>query len=67
MLFGPIDAGWDLDAMDTMPVTVADAPRADEIVLLVGYMSGVRPRARTRGPDQKDVDALLRSFSADSI
>lgn len=62
MIFGPIDDGWDLDAMDTMPVAVADAPRADEILLLVGYASGPRPHARSQGPDQEDVDLLLASF-----
>jgi Amino acid synthesis len=62
MIFGPIDEGWDLDAMDTMPVTVADAPRHDEILLLVGYATGPRPHARSEGPAQKDVDALLASF-----
>lgn len=63
MIFGPIDEGWDLDAMDTMPIMVADSPRADEILLVVGYMTGPRPHARSKGPDQKDVDALLKSFS----
>ena len=63
MIFGPIDEGWDLDAMDTMPLMVADAPRSDEILLLVGYAAGSRPHARSKGPDQKDVDALLKSFS----
>lgn len=63
MIFGPIDEGWDLDAMDTMPIMVANSPRADEILLVVGYMTGPRPHARSKGPDQKDVDALLKSFS----
>jgi hypothetical protein len=62
VIFGPIDEGWDLDAMDTMPIAVADAPRVDEILLLVGYASGPRPHARSRGPDQEDVDLLLSSF-----
>lgn len=62
MIFGPIDEGWDLDAMDTLPVTVADGPRADEILLLVGYATGPRPHARSKGPAQADVDALLSSF-----
>jgi hypothetical protein len=65
MIFGPIDESWDLDAMDSMPVTVADSPRPEEILLLVGYMAGPRPHARVKGPDQKEVDALVRSFSID--
>lgn len=64
VVFGPIDEGWDLDAMDTMPITVADAPRADEILLLVGYATGPRPHARSAGPAQDDVDRLLASFGA---
>jgi hypothetical protein len=62
MIFGPIDEGWDLDAMDTMPSTVADSPRHDEILLLVGYATGPRPHARSQGPAQDDVDLLLASF-----
>jgi hypothetical protein len=62
MIFGPIDEGWDLDAMDTMPIAVPDAPRADEILLLLGYATGPRPHARSKGPDQTDVDVLLASF-----
>jgi hypothetical protein len=62
MIYGPIDEGWDLDAMDSLPVAVADAPRADEILLLVGYATGPRPHARSKGPAQADVDALLASF-----
>jgi hypothetical protein len=62
MIFGPIDEPWDLDAMDTLPIAVGDAPRADEIVLLVGYATGPRPHARSRGPAQDDVDLLIASF-----
>jgi len=57
--FGPLDEGWDLDAMDTMTVSVADAPRPDEILLIVAYASGPRPNARSQGPSQEDVDRLL--------
>jgi hypothetical protein len=62
LLFGPIDAGWDLDAIDSMQVMVPDAPRPDEIVLFVGYATGPRANARCKGPDQKEVDALVASF-----
>lgn len=62
LIFGPIDEGWDLDAFDTMPVAVGDAPRPDEILLLVAYATGPRPNARSKGPDQKEVDALVASF-----
>jgi hypothetical protein len=63
LIFGPMDAGWDLDAVDTMQVTVADAPRPDEILVVVGYATGPRPNARSKGPDQAEVDALIASFT----
>jgi len=43
-------------------VMVPDAPRPDEIVLFVGYATGPRANARCKGPDQKEVDALVASF-----
>jgi hypothetical protein len=63
LLYGPIDEGWDLDAIDSMQVVVPDAPRPDEIVLFVGYASGPRANARCKGPDQAEVDALMASFA----
>jgi len=63
LLYGPLDAGWDLDAVDSTPVLIHDAPRPDEIVLWIGYGSGPRVNARSKGPDQKEVDALIASFN----
>lgn len=62
LLYGPIDEGWDLDAFDSTPVLIHDAPRPDEIVLWIGYAMGPRVNARSKGPDQKEVDALVASF-----
>ena len=62
LIYGPIDEGWDLDAADSIQVSVPDSPRADEIVLFLGYATGPRPNARCKGPDQKEVDALVASF-----
>ena len=62
LAFGPLDEAWDLDAADTLTVSVADAPRPNEVLLLVGYTTGPRPNARSKGPSQADVDALLASF-----
>ena len=64
LLYGPLDEGWDLDAVDSTPVVIHDAPRPDEIVLWVGYGCGPRVNARSKGPDQKEVDALIASFSS---
>lgn len=65
LVFGPLDAGWDLDAVDSTPVLIHDAPRTDEIVLWIGYSAGPRLNARSKGPDQQEVDALIASFSND--
>jgi Amino acid synthesis len=62
LLYGPLDEGWDLDAFDSTPVLIHDAPRPNEIVLWVGYATGPRVNARCKGPDQKEVDALIASF-----
>lgn len=62
LLYGPLDQGWDLDAVDSTPVLIHDAPRPDEIVLWIGYATGPRVNARSKGPDQKEVDALIASF-----
>ena len=63
LLYGPLEEGWDLDAFDSTPVLIHDAPRPDEIVLWVGYALGPRVNARCKGPDQKEVDALIASFA----
>lgn len=62
LIYGPLDEGWDLDAFDSTPVLIHDAPRPQEIVLWVGYATGPRLNARCKGPDQKEVDELVASF-----
>ena len=62
LVFGPLDEAWDLDASDTLTVSVPDAPRPAELLLLVGYTTGPRPHARSKGPSQAEVDALIASF-----
>jgi Amino acid synthesis len=42
-------------------VLIHDAPRPQEIVLWIGYATGPRVNARCKGPDQKEVDALVAS------
>ncbi len=63
LIYGPLDDGWDLDAFDSTPVLIHDAPRSDEIVLWIGYATGPRVNARCKGPDQKEVDTLIASFN----
>jgi hypothetical protein len=43
---GHKDDVWSFDHFDTMTVTVADAPRPDEIVVVVALADGGRPRPR---------------------
>ena len=64
LIYGPLDEGWDLDAFDSTPVLIHDAPRPDEIVLWIGYAAGPRVNARCKGPDQKEVNELIASFAS---
>ena len=48
---GHKDEAWAFNYIDTMTLGIADAPRANEIVLCVGVAAGARPRARVgEGP-----------------
>src|SRR5246127_1845180 len=66
LIYGPLDEGWDLDAFDSTPVLIHDAPRPNEIVLWIGYATGPRMNARCKGPDQQEVDKLVASFGGKS-
>ncbi|HKK35448.1 MAG TPA: amino acid synthesis family protein, partial [Paracoccaceae bacterium] len=43
---GHKDEAWSFDHFDTMTVMVADAPRPDEILLVMGVADGGRPNPR---------------------
>ena len=43
---GHTDVAWSFDHFDTIPVMIADAPRADEIVLCMAVADGGRPHPR---------------------
>ena len=62
IIFGGLDDGWDYDAMDTMRVSIADAPRPDEILLAVAFLGGTRPNARITGASQAQVEELVRKM-----
>lgn len=62
VVFGGVEDAWDYDAMDTMEVRLADAPRPHEIVLVVAFLAGGRPNARTRGASRRQVAELLRQL-----
>ena len=44
---GHKDEAWSFDHFDTMTVMVSDAPRPDEIVLVIGVADGGRPAPRS--------------------
>src|SRR5438270_10977734 len=39
LIYGPLDEGWDLDAFDSTPVQIDDAPRPHESRLWIGYVT----------------------------
>jgi hypothetical protein len=49
---GHKDEPWSFDHIDTMTVSVPDAPRADEIILCIGMSDGTRAHPRVgKGPN----------------
>ncbi len=64
VIFGGLEEAWDYDAMDTMTVAVADAPRPDEILLVVAFLGGTRPNARIKGASRAEVEDAVRKMRA---
>jgi hypothetical protein len=62
IIFGGLEDAWDYDAMDSMQIAVADAPRPDEILLAVAFLAGSRPNARIRGASPQAVSELVRKM-----
>lgn len=62
VLFGGLEDAWDYDAMDTMTVAVPDAPRHDEILLIVAFLGGTRPNARIKGASSEQVAEVIRAM-----
>jgi hypothetical protein len=60
VIFGGLEDAWDYDAMDTMTVSVADAPRPDELLLIVAFLGGTRPNARIKGASSEQVAEVVR-------
>lgn len=50
MPIGNKDDRWVFDDMDAVDVSIADAPRPDEIVIALALSAGGRPNARVRKP-----------------
>lgn len=62
VIFGGLEDAWDYDAMDTMTVSVTDAPRQDEILLVVGFLGGTRPNARVKGASSAQVAEVVNKL-----
>src|SRR5262249_54888080 len=62
VIFGGLDDGWDYNAMDSMTVALPDAPRPDEILLVVAFLGGTRPNARIKGASQAQVEEAVRKI-----
>jgi len=60
IIFGGLDDAWDYDAMDTISVAIPDAPRPDEILLVVAFLGGTRPNARIKGVSPAQVEEVVR-------
>jgi hypothetical protein len=60
IIFGGLDDAWDYDAMDAMTVSIANAPKPDEILLAVAFLGGTRPNARIKGASPAQVEELVR-------
>ena len=60
VIFGGLDDSWDYDAMDSMTVALPDAPRPDEILLVVAFLGGTRPNARIKGASPAQVEEVVR-------
>jgi hypothetical protein len=66
IIFGGLEDAWDYDAMDTLTVSLADAPRPDEVLLIVAFLGGTRPNARIKGASQADVAAAVLRLRAEA-
>lgn len=67
IIFGGIDDAWNYDAMDTMTISVPDAPKPDEILLAVAFLAGGRPNARIKGATQATVAKLVRDMQRRNV
>ena len=62
IIFGGMEDSWDYDAMDTMTISVPDAPKPDEILLVIAFLGGTRPNARIKGISPEQVAVLVEKL-----
>lgn len=62
IIFGGLEDAWDYDAMDSMTISIADAPKPDEILLAIAFLGGTRPNARIKGASFEQVGEAVRKM-----
>ena len=62
IIFGSMENSWDYDAMDAMTISVSDAPKPNEILLIVAFLGGTRPNARIEGISSEQVAVLVEKL-----
>ena len=62
IIFGGIENSWDYDAMDAMTISVPDAPKPNEILLIIAFLGGTRPNARIEGISSEQVAVLVEKL-----
>ncbi len=65
IVFGGMDDGWDYDAMDSMTVSIPDAPKPNEVLLIIGFLGGTRPNARIKGNAPEQVAVLVEKLRSE--
>lgn len=64
IIFGGMEDSWDYDAMDTLTIAIPDAPKPDEILLVIAFLGGTRPNARIKGNPPEQVVAFIEKQRA---
>ena len=62
IIFGGMENSWDYDTMDAMTISVSDAPKPNEILLIIAFLGGTRPNARIEGISSEQVAVLVEKL-----
>ena len=62
VIFGAMENSWDYDTMDAMTISVPDAPKPNEILLIIAFLGGTRPNARIEGISSEQVAVLVEKL-----
>ena len=62
IIFGGMENSWDYDTMDAMTISVPDAPKPNEILLIIAFLGGTRPNARIEGISSEQVAVLIEKL-----